>query len=93
MYGPSIVGYGLYSYRYPTGHEGHGVRVGFSPRKGAISLYGLKDCHESVAMLPSLGKYSEGAGCVYVKKLADIDEGVLRTILAASFRAPREHEV
>ncbi len=93
MLGPTIVGFGLYTYRYPTGHGGQTCRVGFSPRKGAISLYGIKDVPGLADALDGLGPHTEGAGCVYVKRLSQIDLGVLRTLVAASFVAPREHEV
>ncbi|WP_241979783.1 DUF1801 domain-containing protein [Cryobacterium glaciale] len=55
---------------------------GFSPRKAQLSIYGLKDLPEGAALLPQLGTYTEGAGCVYVKKLDDIDLDVLRRLIA-----------
>lgn len=78
MWGPSIVGYG--SYRIPaTG--GDWPKVGFSPRKAQLSLYGLKDLPAGVELLPELGRFTEGAGCVYVRTLDDIDEDVLRRLI------------
>lgn len=87
MWGPSMVGYGEYHYRSPVNPRNHGVwpKTAFSPRKAQLSLYGLKDVPEGAALLPSLGTYTEGAGCVYVKKLEDIDEGVLRRLIAIAF--------
>ena len=87
MWGPSMVGYGEYHYRSPVNPRNHGVwpKTAFSPRKAQLSLYGLKDLPEGAALLPRLGKYTEGAGCVYVRKLEDIDEGVLRRLIAIAF--------
>lgn len=77
MWGTAIVGYGAMDYQ-------HGVwpKVGFSPRKAKLSLYGLKDLPDGRALLPALGKYTEGAGCVYVNKLEDIDLDVLRQLVS-----------
>ncbi|WAC66700.1 DUF1801 domain-containing protein [Agrococcus sp. SL85] len=83
LWGPSIVGYGSYRYVSPSDpkRRGEWPKTGFSPRKGAISLYGLKDLPEGAALLPSLGEYTEGAGCVYVKRLDRVDESVLRRLV------------
>ena len=87
MWGPSIVGYGQYEYISPSNPRNRGVwpKTGFSPRKAQLSLYGLKDTSAGAALLPSLGTYTEGAGCVYVRKLADIDEAVLRRLITIAF--------
>lgn len=88
MWGPSIVGYGSYHYVSPSKTsrtEGDWPKVGFSPRKGAISLYGLKDLPEGAALLPRLGQYTEGVGCVYVKRLDHVDEAVLRRLVRIAF--------
>ncbi|GAA1543170.1 MULTISPECIES: DUF1801 domain-containing protein [Brevibacterium] len=87
MWGPSIVGYGQYEYISPSNPRNRGVwpKTGFSPRKAQLSLYGLKDSSAGAALLPSLGTYTEGAGCVYVRKLADIDEAVLRRLISIAF--------
>jgi hypothetical protein len=89
MWGPSIVGYGQYHYRYESGHEGTMCRAGFSPRKAKHSLY-LLGCGEKdeamEALLARLGKWSRGAGCLYVNKLADIDLAVLEEMIALSWR-------
>ena len=60
-------------------------KTAFSPRKAQLSLYGLKDLPDGAELLPELGKYTEGAGCVYVKKLDDIDLGVLRRLIAIAW--------
>ena len=65
--------------------RGQWPKTGFSPRKAQLSLYGLKDLPEGAALLPSLGRYTEGAGCVYVKKLDDIDLNVLRRLIAIAW--------
>jgi hypothetical protein len=90
LWGPSIVGYGSYRYVSPADprRQGDWPRTGFSPRKAQLSLYGLKDLPEGAALLPSLGKYTEGAGCVYVKKLDDIDVDVLRQLIAIAWSRP-----
>jgi hypothetical protein len=95
MWGPTIIGYGQYHYRYESGHEGDICRVGFSPRKAKHSLYLLncgKDMDESpfAAMRERLGKYSRGKGGLYVNKLADIDLGVLREMIALSWKNSNE---
>lgn len=84
MWGPSIVGFGSFHYVSPSKTsrtEGEWPKVGFSPRKSALSLYGLKDLPEGAALLPRLGTYTEGAGCVYVKRLEQVDEAVLRQLI------------
>ncbi len=87
MWGPSMVGYGQYVYVSPNNSRTTGIwpKTAFSPRKAQLSLYGLKDMPEGAALLPSLGKYTEGAGCVYVRKLEDIDLQVLRQLIAIAF--------
>ncbi|MBX3093968.1 MAG: DUF1801 domain-containing protein [Cryobacterium sp.] len=87
MWGPSIVGYGSYRYQSPAknGSSGDWPKTGFSPRKSALSLYGLKDLPSAHGLLPKLGTYTEGAGCLYVKKLDDIDLDVLRELIAIAW--------
>ncbi|MBX7496451.1 DUF1801 domain-containing protein [Qipengyuania sp. 6B39] len=86
MWGPSIIGYGQYHYRYDSGREGDMCRQGFSPRKAKHSLYILRCGEESeeaafAPLLARLGKYSRGAACLYVNKLGDIDLGVLEEMI------------
>lgn len=89
MWGPSIIGFGSYRYKYASGREGDWMRVGFSPRKAALVLYGLVyyDEHEqdNDKLLEKLGPHTRGKGCVYVKKLADIDESILRTMIRNAY--------
>jgi len=82
MWGPSMIGFGEYHYKYASGHEGDCFVTGFSPRKGAISLYFTCDIEgEFAEPLKSLGKFKTGKGCLYVKRLADIDLAVLRSMI------------
>jgi hypothetical protein len=92
MWGPTMIGYGAYTYRYPSGRTGEFFRVGFSPRKSALSLYGLKDDEGAEAMLADLGPHTTGAGCVYVKSLDALDEDVLRALVLRGFERPKLHE-
>jgi hypothetical protein len=92
MWGPTMIGYGTYTYRYPSGRTGEFFRVGFSPRKSALSLYGLKDDEGAEAMLADLGPHTTGAGCVYVKSLDALDEDVLRALVLRGFERPKLHE-
>lgn len=88
LWGPSMVGYGSYRFVSPSDpkRQGDWPKVGFSPRKGAISLYGLKELPEGAALLPELGGCTEGAGCVgagcvSVRRPDAVDEGVLRRLV------------
>ena len=89
MWGPSMIGFGSYHYKYESGREGDMLKVGFSPRKAALVLYGLVyyDEHEqdNDKLLEKLGPHTRGKGCVYVKKLADIDESILRTMIRNAY--------
>ena len=97
MWGPSIIGYGSYHYRYDSGHEGKMCRVGFSPRKAKHSLYIACTCDgpegaQVEALLDRLGKHSRGnGGCLYVNKLADIDLGVLEEMIALGWKTSFEN--
>ena len=80
MWGPSIVGFGVRHYRYDSGREGDILRVGFSPRKAAISLYVTGEA-EGDPMVAALGKVSHGKSCINVKRLADIDLAALEALI------------
>lgn len=86
MWGPSIIGFGSYHYKYASGHEGNAPMLGFSPRKAAISLYVFTGLQEHRHLLDNLGKYKMGKACIYIKQLSDIDEKVLKTIMKESIR-------
>jgi len=83
LWGPSIIGYGQYHYRYESGREGDCLATGFSPRKANLSLYimpGYADCRD---ILSRLGKHKTGKACVYINKLADVDMAVLEELIRA----------
>jgi hypothetical protein len=86
MWGPTIVGFGRVHYKYATGREGDTAAVGFSPRKASLSLYGLTNAPESAALLDRLGKHKTGAGCLYINKLADVEEAVLAELISIGYR-------
>ncbi len=90
MWGDSIVGFGSYHYNYDSGHEGDAPLVGFSPRKNALTLYLSQIFENKEQLLEKLEKYKAGKGCLYIKKLEDIDEGILRQMIAASGKFLRE---
>lgn len=82
MWGPSIIGFGSYHYKYASGHEGDAPVLGFSPRKAAISLYVFTGLEEHAHMLQNLGKFKMGKACIYVNKLGDIRVDVLKNLMA-----------
>ena len=81
MWGPTIIGYGQYHYVYDSGREGDFLATGFSPRKANLSLYIMPGYAERQHLLDRLGKYKTGKSCLYINKLADVDEAVLREII------------
>jgi Domain of unknown function (DU1801) len=89
MWGPSIIGFGSYHYTYESGREGDMPLVGFSPRKPAAVLYGVTRVGDSEALLAKLGKHTSGKGCLYIKKLADVDQKVLEALVVGSVAAIR----
>jgi hypothetical protein len=82
-------GFGRYVYRYDSGHGGESHVVGFSPRKPEISLYGLTSAPGAAALLERLGKHRLGKSCLYVKRLAGVDEAVLRAMIRAGVEETR----
>ena len=89
MWGPSIVGFGSYHYTYESGREGDTPLAGFSPRKAATVLYGVTGLSDSDELLAKLGKHTTGGGCLYIKKLADVDRKVLEALIIKSVAARR----
>ncbi len=83
MWGPSIIGYGRYHYRYASGREGDFLATGFSPRKAAHSIYIMPGYADFGNILSRLGKHKLGKSCLYVNKLSDIDLDVLRELIKA----------
>jgi len=81
MCGPTIIGYGRYAYKYESGREGTSLVTGFSPRKGALSIYIMPGYQDLSDPLSRLGKHKIGKACLYINKLADIDQSVLEEII------------
>lgn len=91
MWGPSIIGFGNYHYKYASGHEGDAPVIGFSPRKAAFSLYVYSDTEKSKLLLPNLGKFKMSKACIYIKKLSDIDVSILQELCMESIQYISEH--
>ncbi|WP_420585102.1 DUF1801 domain-containing protein [Ruegeria sp.] len=91
MWGPSIVGYGRYHYRYKSGREGDFLATGFSPRKTALSIYIMPGYADFGDILSRLGKHKTGKSCLYVNKLADIDPEVLSELIRAGLADLETH--
>jgi hypothetical protein len=89
MWGPSIIGFGSYHYTYDSGREGDMPLIGFSPRKAATVLYNMAAYKDSEALQAKLGKHTTGKGCLYIKKLADVDQKTLQTLIAKSLAIVR----
>jgi hypothetical protein len=81
MWGGSIVGFGKYHYKYESGHEGDSCLTGFSPRKGNISIYTNMYLEDDSPLMKKLGKFKNGKSCIYIKKMADIDQSILAKII------------
>lgn len=90
MWGPSIVGFGRYHYKYESGREGDFMLTGFSPRKTALTLYIMPGFSEYGDLMRRLGKYKTGRSCLYLKSLGDVDGGVLEEIIRRSVAFMRE---
>ncbi|WAB84226.1 DUF1801 domain-containing protein [Microcella daejeonensis] len=93
MWGPSMIGFGQYAYRYASGHEGVWPRAAFSPRKAKLSLYGLQTHPDAGAALARLGPHTSGVDCVYVTRLATIDLAVLRELVLLSWATTADQAV
>ena len=89
MYGPSIIGFGTYHYTYASGHEGDAPLAAFSPRKPEMVIYLFQAALEP-ALMAKLGKHKATKGCVYIKRLDDIDLGVLKTLVKKSIALVRK---
>lgn len=84
MWGPTIVGYGQYHYKYDSGHEGDFFLTGFSPRKQALTVYIMPGFSAYDDLMGKLGKYKTGRSCLYINKLEDVDLKVLETLIRKS---------
>ena len=86
MWGPSIVGFGKYHYKYASGHEGDMCRIGFSPRKQSLTLYIMVGSDKYESLMKKLGKYKTSVACLYIKKLEDVDQKVLTELISESVK-------
>ena len=91
MWGPTIIGFGNYHYKYASGHEGDAPVLGFSPRKAALTFYVYSDTERSKLVLADLGKFKMSKACIYVKKLSDINLSVLKELCIESIKYISEH--
>lgn len=91
IWGPTIIGFGSYHYKYASGHEGSAPLIGFSPRNAEFSLYVYSPTKENERLLEDLGKFKMGKACIYIKKLSDINIEVLENICKASIDYLNEH--
>ena len=85
MWGSSIVGFGGYHYKYASGREGDWFKVGFSPRKQALTIY-LMGSYIDETKIKDLGKFKNGKGCLYIKKLEDVDQTFLKKVITESVK-------
>jgi hypothetical protein len=92
MWGGSIIGFGSYHYKYASGHEGDICKIGFAPRKNQFALYISCNIQEQEALLQKLGKHKTGKGCLYIKKLSDIDMAVLKQMIKVGYLAQKAGE-
>ena len=90
MWGSSIVGYGTYHYRYDSGREGDFMVTGYSPRKQALTVYIMPGFSNYEPLMKKLGKYKTGKSCLYIKRLADVDETVLEKLIDGSVKEMRK---
>ena len=91
MWGPTIIGFGSYHYKYASGHEGDAPMLGFSPRKAQFSLYIYSKTNKSDELLKSFGKFKMGKACIYMKKLSDIDVSILEQLCIETITYLDEH--
>jgi hypothetical protein len=92
MWGSSIIGFGSRRLKYASGRELDWMLIGFSPRKGNITLYILSGFEKQTALLKKLGKHSTGKGCLYIKKLKDVDMKVLKELISESVQTMKKSD-
>lgn len=90
MWGPSLIGFGKYHYKYASGREGEFFLTGFSPRKQALTVYIMPGFEFAADLMERLGKYKTGKSCLYIKKLDDIDRNILTQLIEKSVAYMRE---
>lgn len=93
MWGPSIVGFGRYKYKYDSGREGEWMVTGFSPRKTDLTLYIMQGFASLPDLMDRLGKHKTGKSCLYIKKLEDVDVKVLRKIVEKSVQMMSKYRI
>ncbi len=91
MWGANIVGFGSYHYRYDSGREGDFMITGLSPRKQALTLYVIPGFQHFEPLMKKLGKYKTGKSCLYIKRLSDVDENVLKKLIVGSVKYMRKN--
>jgi hypothetical protein len=91
MWGPTIIGFGSYHYKYASGHEGSAPLIGFSPRKAAFSLYVFSQTDDNKHLLEDFGKFKIAKACIYVNKLADINIPILEQMCKSTIAYLNEH--
>ena len=91
MWGPTMIGFGSYHYKYASGHEGDAMLIGFSPRKAEFSLYVSATGNDNKKLLEKLGKYKMGKACIYFKKLSDLNIDILEQLSKATIRYINEN--
>ena len=91
MWGPTIIGFGSYHYKYASGHEGDAPLIGFSPRKAEFSLYVFSPTEENKHLLNDLGKFKIAKACIYIKKLSVINIDALKKLCDTSIAYINEH--
>ncbi len=91
MWGANIVGFGEYHYKYESGREGDFMIAGFSPRKQALTLYVIPGFKHFESLMSKLGKYKTGKSCLYIRRLSDVDEQVLKRLIVGSVKYMRKH--
>lgn len=90
MWGKSIIGFGSYHYQYASGREGDWMLTGFSPRKQNLTLYIMPGFEEYDGLMKKLGKHTTGKSCLYIKKLEDVDEKVLKKLVTQSVKKMKQ---
>ncbi len=91
MWGPTIIGFGTYHYKYASGHEGDSLLIGFSPRKKEFSLYVITPEDEHKRLLDKLGKFTMGKSCIYFKKISDLNLDILEKMCIAAIKYIQKH--
>ncbi|MEO7359126.1 MAG: DUF1801 domain-containing protein [Gemmatimonadaceae bacterium] len=92
MWGPAIIGFGTYHYKYESGREGNAPIIGFSPRKTDLTLYGL-DLNSNPDLAEKLGRFKSGKSCLYIRKLSDVHIPTLKALMTKGVDARKEERV